>query len=336
MPKKNERPATAKKRIIEQYIRKFSKTPNLTLARTIYNDMPEMFSNVEAVRTLIRSVKGTSDRKNATYPEFAENRDHLKNPFKLPESDVKEWLPYILPKNANNILVLSDIHLPYHDITAVTLALQYGKEKGINTILLNGDLLDFYALSRFDKDPRSRSFSGELEMARHFFLVLRSEFPDAHIYFKTGNHEERYEKYLLVKAPELLGIEEFKLVHLLKAAEYGVNVISDKRIIMAGKLPILHGHEFLGATSQAVNPARGLFMKTAESCVIGHLHKSSEHNEMTLTGELKTTWSSGCLCDLTPEYARINKWNHGFCHVTVQPNGHFSLKNLRIFDGAIL
>ena len=39
--------------------------------------------------------------------------------------------------------------------------------------------------------------------------------PDQAIFFMVGNHEERLEKYMRVKAPELLDCEAFKIEELL-------------------------------------------------------------------------------------------------------------------------
>ena len=49
-----------------------------------------------------------------------------------------------------------------------------------------------------------------------------------------------------------------------------------------------------------------------------------------------TTWSTGCLCDLTPEYARLNRWNHGAAHVEISNGGDFHVTNFRIREGQLL
>jgi hypothetical protein len=46
-------------------------------------------------------------------------------------------------------------------------------------------------------------------------------------------------------------------------------------------------------------------------------------------------WSTGCLCDLTPEYARINRWNHGAAIVTVFDDGEYEVHNFRIAHGKV-
>ncbi len=101
------------------------------------------------------------------------------NTFDLPASLESNYQPYKLPTNHNDILLLSDIHVPYHNIPALTLALKYGLENNVNTILLNGDVIDFYAISRFEKDPRKRNFGHEVLMTRQFLATLRKLFPNA-------------------------------------------------------------------------------------------------------------------------------------------------------------
>ena len=75
-------------------------------------------------------------------------------------------------------------------------------------LILNGDICDHYANSRFEADPKHRDFKVEVESVRFFLHGLRKRFPNAQIVYKHGNHEERYEKYLRAKAPELLGLED--------------------------------------------------------------------------------------------------------------------------------
>jgi predicted phosphodiesterase len=61
---------------------------------------------------------------------------------------------------------MSDIHLPYHSVEALTTAIQFLKDEKIDALILNGDTRDFYQASRFQKDPRKRSLAHELEANR--------------------------------------------------------------------------------------------------------------------------------------------------------------------------
>jgi len=326
-----------------EMIERFPDLPTNTIARKLFIEYPEVFVTIESARSRVnyyRGTAGTKDRKKIKMDEPPEpgkfaNSMGIPNPFFLPETDETEWLPYDIPKAVTRLLILSDVHIPYHNIEAVTLALQYGKEKKVNGIMLNGDILDFYGLSSFEKDPRKRRFSEELEMGRQFLRILRKEFDGVPIYFKLGNHCERYERYLRVKAPELLDVSEFRLDVLLKFGEIGVELIDSMRIVHFGKLNIMHGHEFGRSVFSPVNPARGLFTRTKENCIIGHHHQTSSHAETSLNGDVINTWSTGCLSELHPSYMPINKWNLGFAYVEREPDGQFTVHNHTIIKGKV-
>ena len=118
-------------------------------------------------------------------------------PYELPKSYEEDYTPFVL--NHKRILLLSDIHIPYHSIEALTATLDYAKKEKPDAIVLNGDTIDCHKLSRFCNDPRARNFSQELEDFRDFFTTLQSLF-NVPIYFKVGNHEERYDHFLFQKA----------------------------------------------------------------------------------------------------------------------------------------
>ena len=83
-----------------------------------------------------------------------------------------------------------------------------------------------------------------------------------------------------------------------------------------------------------VNPARGLFLKGYECAIESHYHRTSEHTEPTLLDKVITTWSLGCLCDLHPDYAPLNKWNHGFGLLYIDDKG-WKFVNKRIVQGEV-
>jgi hypothetical protein len=56
-----------------------------------------------------------------------------------------------------------------------------------------------------------------------------------------------------------------------------------------------------------------------------------------MVGRQTVCWTIGCLCDLKPEYAPYNKWNHGFSIVDADSGGAYgAVYNLRIVDGGIV
>ena len=302
--------------------------PTLKLARIMYNENKELFFSVEDARYWLRRIEGKT-RDGLNYERLP---DRPRNPYKLPESEETLYEP--LRIDANRVLVLSDIHVPYHSIDALTACFDFAKDDKPDAVLLNGDAIDFFALSRFVKDPKARSFAHELAAFKDLFNVIRETF-DCRIIFKLGNHELRYDHYLWMKAGELAGVDEFKLENIIQARAENIEVVHDKTIIKLGDLNVLHGHEFGGSIFSPVNIARGLFLRGKVSAIQGHNHQTSEHTESNMNGELTTTWSVGCLCELHPAYLPINKWNHGFAIVDVDGD-NFHVRNKRIHKGIIL
>ena len=321
-------------KIIKDYLNKFPNLPSLTLARKIYKDHPEL-SSVDNIRTSVRRLRGQlgeqnrSHRKDKTYYKSEGSR----NPFKLPESHADSYEPFEIKQS--KVLILSDLHFPYQHNEGITLALKYGLENDVNCILINGDLFDFATISRHERDWRSRTVFDEFESVKTFLKGLRDAFPSAKIIYKLGNHDERFEKYLYAKAPEIFDCVDFKLEILLKLGELRIEIVKDKLPIHIGKLTVLHGHELAGG-SGGVNPARGAFVKTLSNILIGHFHKTSNHVETTMHGDVISVHSQGCLCGMNPLYMPINKWNLGFSYVEHEiKTGQFIIHNLKIINGRV-
>jgi predicted phosphodiesterase len=318
--------------IVKEYLGKFPKTPSLTLARKIYNENNEVFSNIEHVRSTIRVYRGKSGSK--LREEIKNNQFYNQAPT-LPKSEKENKPTYIFPTQCNRILIISDIHCPYHDNEAIEAALNYGVERKANTVLINGDLIDFYGISRFEKDPRKRGVKYEIDCAKQILKYIRHKFPLATIIFYMGNHDHRWTKYMLNKAPELLDIEEFSLYHILGLAELQIHLLDNNRGTKAGKLNIRHGHEFFG--SGGVFPARSYFLKAKDNILVSHAHKTSEYTTPDINKKINGGFSIGCLSDLSPDYAPNSEYNLGFAFVKIiDNNGSFIVENKRIIDGKVM
>ena len=229
------------------------------------------------------------------------------------------------------MLVLSDIHLPYHDRTAVQTALEYGRDHKADLILLNGDIADCFSISRWETDPRERDFAGEVQFVRDFLGLVRNLFPRARIIYKLGNHEERWIRYMRLKAPELLGLGELDFNTVFWLDRFKIELVDTSAPIKVGELNFLHGHEYRFAISNPVNPARGLFLRAKTHTACGHFHQVSQHSGRSLDDKLTSCWSTGCLCDLHPAYRPLNEWCHGFMFAEVDKAGAFDVQNRRVF-----
>lgn len=258
----------------------------------------------------------------------------MSEKHELPKPMEREYKPFSASESGK-WLVLSDVHLPYHDVRTVELAIRHAKRERVKGVLLNGDILDSHELSTFDRDPSAPRYIEERDAALKFFDYVRASLPSTRIVYKLGNHEERLERYLWRKAPALYGLPSVTFASIFELSTYGIELVADKRVVRLGLLNVLHGHEYRPSISAPVNPARGLFLRSKAVALCGHWHQTSEHHEPTLEGTPKGCWSTGCSCQLSPGYSPLNKWNHGFAIVEVGREGKFSVRNLRVINGEI-
>lgn len=325
----------------------FPDIPSRTLARMLRKERPLLFRSIEQARDAVRYARGNRGKNSRRYSKSKLLfRDNGKaGVVTIPEPVVESWEPLVVSGPAR-IGVLSDIHVPYHDGSAVEVAVKECKRHGCDTIILNGDTIDFYGISRFEKDPERRSPGQEIRDTVQMLRWIQSQFPKARLIWKDGNHDERWAKYCWQNAPVLWQLQQVRLSGVLgyeyaeqtgsestKLEKHGWEYLGDKRPILAGRLPILHGHE-INATSP-VNPARGAWLRTSHTVLIGHLHTTSQHTQPDLWHDETATWSTGCLCGLRPLYAPVNKWNHGFAICDLTNDGEFDLRNLRITRGKV-
>lgn len=310
--------------------------PTLKLARIMYEENTLAFKNIENARDRLRYIEGKKGKDLITKKVNLNIPNRSNNPYNLPESDKREREPYILPKLNNNILLISDLHIPYHDIQSITLSFDYGVNNNVNTIFINGDLLDFHHLSKFQKDPRKRSIKHEFDTCKEFLRVLRSTFKDAHIYWLKGNHDMRYEHWLMTKVYEVFDDEYYHMEQRLRLNEEKVHIIDDKTLVKAGKLSITHGHHVMRGFFAPVNSARGAWMKAKQSVIISHVHKVSQHVEVNMDGESFGAWSTGSLCENRPDYSPlVSSYQNGFAHIKVDDNGDFQVHNYHIINGKL-
>ena len=313
----------------EKLCRKFPDVPNRTLAKRI---AAECKVTIEQARTVIRRIRGAAGKEHR---EKIPDKTLFRTPRKagtkpqMPPSLAKKWEPFELGADVT-VGVISDLHLPYHDEQAVAAAVAYLKRMKIDVLLINGDFGDFYTISRWIKDPKKRNFKREIRMQRECLAWLRSQFPKARIVAREGNHELRWSIFLWNSAPEICDLPQVRLPQILGMKKHGIEYVADQRPVMAGKLPIFHGHELGKSISSPVNAGRGVFMRMISTALVGHHHRTSSHTEPNWRHEEIACWSVGCLCDLSPEYARVNSYNHGLAVVDVDTDGQFQVANLRL------
>ena len=152
----------------------------------------------------------------------------------------------------NKFIVVSDIHFPFQDDNAIKAFFKFLKEHTVDTIILNGDIMDCYDVSRFDKDiSRMNSLQKEINLVNKFFSKIREINPEAKVIFIKGNHEERIERYLK-KHNELFSLDVLKIPNLLNLEKFNIEYYD--KFYKLGSLKITHGsivRKFSGYTAHA-------------------------------------------------------------------------------------
>jgi predicted phosphodiesterase len=326
-----------RRELVREAIKANINAPSRTIARMLHEKYPEY--SVDSWRNIARTLRGNNGenkRKQLKDKSLVRpNQDSavVGREYNLQPVDLTVK-PYVF--KYKKPLILSDIHLPYHDLDAVVAAVNKGVDEGVDSILLNGDTLDFYQVSRFSKAGNAPSIREEREMFWEFISYLKDSI-DVPIIFKVGNHEDRLALYIRQNAPQFADLHEYSLKSFLNLDELGIDYVESRQKIIMGNLTVLHGHEAGDSIFSPVNPARGAFLKYKASTLAGHNHQSSSHFESNIRGELTGCWSTGCLCQMTPEYRPFayTKWNHGFAIVRIEDDGSFDVQNFRITNGNV-
>jgi predicted phosphodiesterase len=329
--------ADAARELLAQFPKAYSKQ----IARMLHDKWPDLFPTLENARSHVRLVRGANGphhrlqkRQHVAVRTHEESELAKARPFGLPQSEPENYEPATLPANVSRWLVLADTHIPYHDLRALALALQYGRDHQCDGVLLLGDIADCYQLSRWEKDPRSRRFEDEIAALAQFLDALVKALNPTSIVWKAGNHEYRLERYLMNRAPELFGMQAFTYKAFLNLDQRNVQWVGHGIPIFHKQLTILHGDEYRGGVSSPVNPARGIFLKARDCTLVAHGHRTSEHTKQNVRKVTTTCWSQGCLCGLNPAYMPLNQWNHGFAILDTADS--WKVHNHRIVNGEVM
>jgi len=201
------------------------------MARIILeSEIGHLFNDIEDVRGILRNVINRPEEMDLS---------HFDNSIRdnMPRVEIDNS-PYVI--KGKDILILSDLQFPYYDKDAFRIAVKYAKHqyKNLDKIFINGDWFDFYQASDYMKDPRLMRVKDELDGGCDLIKMLQDEF-GVDIVLKFGNHEERFDNYILKRAGEMKGIPEFELqACILRRVEDGLTIVKDKRIVKIGNLNV--------------------------------------------------------------------------------------------------
>lgn len=224
-------------------------------------------------------------------------------------------IPHGVPLAIKKALIVPDLHIPFHDRKALKLMLKVASSIGVDEVVLLGDVVDFYSVSQFGKDPRvSTLLTEEISAARAFLDELDSLFPSAKKVYLSGNHEQRLENYLIDKAPGLFGLTEVRFL-------FGLNQRPLWTYVPFGRA---QGYRVLGSELYAFHRPKASTPKQHISRVFvsslyGDIHKIESAHAVTLDGRHLLAHCPGWLGDVSSRVfdymPSVPQWQLGFAVV---------------------
>ncbi len=218
------------------------------------------------------------------------------------------------------VVVLSDMHVPYHDQACESLVLRFLQEFAPTTLIIDGDVIDFYALSTFDREPSRRfDLAKDIQTTQNYMAELKKAVPAT---CKTvligGNHEDRLRKYLWSRAPELTGVVGTDIPDLLKLTKNNWQYVSYYNAPesnagvpgynLSNVLLVTHG---ICISKYSAYTARAHFDRFHTSGISAHSHRLGTYYFRAYGGSW--IWlENGALCTLEPPYSPSPNWEQGF------------------------
>ena len=142
-------------------------------------------------------------------------------------------------KDAELVLVCSDVHVPYHDPFAWRAFLARLEDVKPDRLIINGDFADFLSVSLHEDGSPAPDFAVEVEAVRAELARLHKIMGRRPIHYIEGNHEHRYVRYVAKKAPTLRGRETWQSA--LGLVDFAITSTKYGEVFKLGHLGFTHG-----------------------------------------------------------------------------------------------
>lgn len=249
----------------------------------------------------------------------------------------------VVKNNTYKLLILSDIHGIFVDSKAWEATLAVIANNQFDEIVLNGDVLDFPLISKFDNKlfsiPIMKNYSEvlEIEFTKQYILApLRQVAPNTKIVFRLGNHEERLTEGKYSTAAEKIAklfkhYNTSELDQMLELDKFNIEYDSTSCRNYFGKFDVVHG---LSLSKNA--PEKNIY-EYMGSGTSGHSHRLNSTYIKNKSSNY--VWvESGTLRTIEDvEYiptAKVVDWMQGFVTVVFDlDNEYFYTKTHPIVNG---
>jgi len=235
------------------------------------------------------------------------------------------------------IVLLPDIHHPYHDKSALSAVFSFIDYFKPNEIVLLGDAMEMRSIDHWKQEKRNiKYFEGKRLLADYKSFDMEILEPLSKLVgskcrkvYMGGNHEAWAER-LINSNPQLEGLlEPENALELEKKGWKWIpyTIIKNdnhyRGMHKVGKLTVFHGN-YLGK-----NHASQTSQSFDKSVAYGHTHDVQMFTKVHMEDpvDYHSAQSIGCLCNRAPEYkyGKPNRWVHAFGITYVRDKGFYNL-----------
>ena len=229
-------------------------------------------------------------------------------------------------------MVIGDTHFGIECWNTLNIFLQIVEEIKPEKIILNGDTLDMFSISKYSKDPRHSIAIDKEVSGFHKFLKLLHDVTEPYqteILETNGNHsgngqEGRWWRFLSenlgsIAASDLIAEKlSYKNVFYPNESWSRIKLVDsinqESMVELPNEMFVFHGDI---VRKNGGYSARATFEKRYASTITNHTHRiGSSCQRIPSIGTRKeriiTNFENGCACDLNPSYVSGANWQNGF------------------------
>jgi len=249
-------------------------------------------------RSALTRRRNLEIRYKIDLPTSNSQRDEKKPPLKKVEQAAHNVRRGIDVDKVKRVIVFSDAHFTDTTTTAFKALLLMIDTFKPQVIICNGDAFDGQVLSRFpsinyDAKP---TVLQELQNCRyHLDEIVKHRPPGCRLIWTLGNHDMRYESWLVNKVPEYSGVDGFSLKYhfpewetcwsfwigeetVVKHRFKGGRTAGYSNLLAAGNTNIITGHTHVLAV-QPISNYQGNFFGVQTGCLADPMSPTFEYVE---------------------------------------------------------
>jgi len=225
-------------------------------------------------------------------------------PYEIKHSKSKNLLLADIPDIHYGLRKLDDGTLrPTHRPEVMDGFLQVMKRERPDVIVIGGDAIDLPEVSKYDLD--ANDFNDTMQLCidglHKYFTRLREDNPNAEIVHLRGNHEMRFNKFMIRNAMPLFGVRPANMPKswavnsypfLLRLDELGINYVDNYKI--NDRLMTTHGELASKGSTAAMYLGR-----YAISMMFHHDHRRGSERRVFPNGTSIEAFGFGCQADVT-------------------------------------